>query len=75
MLTADRARRGVATFILPVLEDANSIQIALMQVMRLILSGQLDPKTASLLLYALQTASSNLGRTNFEPVIKTRCSH
>jgi hypothetical protein len=34
-LTADRARRGVATFILPVLEDANSIQIALMQVMRL----------------------------------------
>jgi hypothetical protein len=42
-----------------------------MQVMRLILSGQLDPKTAGLLLYALQTASSNLSRTNFEPVIKT----
>ena len=37
-LSADRARRGVATFILPVLEDANSIQIALMQVMRLLLS-------------------------------------
>ena len=53
------------------LEDANSIQVSLMQVMRLILSGQLDPKTAGLLLYALQTASSNLSRTNFEPVIKT----
>ncbi len=66
-LSTDRARRGVATFILPVLEDANSIQIALMQVMRLLVSGQLDHKTASLLLYALQTASTNLRQTNFKP--------
>jgi hypothetical protein len=72
VLNANRARRGRAALDLPVLEDANSIQVSLMQVMRLILSGQLDPKTAGLLLYALQTASSNLGRTNFEPVIKTR---
>ena len=54
------------------LEDANSIQVALMQVMRLILSGQIDAKNAGLLLYALQTASTNLSRTNFEPTIKTR---
>jgi hypothetical protein len=66
-LSADRARRGVATFVLPVLEDANSIQIALMQVMRLLLSQQIDPKTASLLLYALQTASTNLRMTKFDP--------
>jgi hypothetical protein len=66
-LGADRARRGVATFELPILEDANSIQIALMQVMRLLVSGQLDHKTASLLLYALQTASANLRLTNFKP--------
>jgi hypothetical protein len=66
-LGADRARRGVATFELPVLEDANSIQIALMQVMRLLVSGQLEHKTASLLLYALQTASSNLRLANFKP--------
>jgi hypothetical protein len=72
VLNADRARRTRTTFDLPLLEDANSIQIALMQVMRLILSGQIDPKTAGLLLYALQTASSNLPRTNFEPTIKTR---
>ena len=71
-LNADRARRNRAVFDLPLLEDANSIQLALMQVMRLILSGQLDGKTAGLLLYALQTASSNLARTNFEPTIKTR---
>jgi hypothetical protein len=66
-LSADRARRGVATFVLPVLEDANSIQIALMQVMRLLVARQLDHKTASLLLYALQTASTNLRLTNFKP--------
>ena len=68
-LTADRARRGVATFILPVLEDANSIQVALMQVMRLLVSQQIDHKTASLLLYALQTASTNLRMTDFKPYI------
>jgi len=77
-LNANRARRARAALELPVLEDANSIQISLMQVMRLIVSGQIDPKTAGLLLYALQTASSNLGRTSFEPrpmqvVIDPKC--
>jgi hypothetical protein len=72
VLNANRARRGRAALDLPVLEDANSVQVSLMQVMRLILSGQVDPKTAGLLLYALQTASSNLSRINFEPVVKTR---
>ena len=69
-LSADRAktdRRRLASIDLPVLEDANSIQSSLMQVIRLLLSGQLDPKTAGLLLYALQTAAANLSRTNFEP--------
>ena len=61
-----RARRNIAVT-LPVLEDANSIQVTLMQVMRLILTGQIDGKNAGLLLYALQTASSNLPRTNFQP--------
>jgi hypothetical protein len=65
-LAADRKRRGIATFILPVLEDANSIQMSLMQVMRLLVSHDIDHKTASLLLYALQTASSNLRLTKFE---------
>ncbi len=65
-LVADR-KRASATFVLPVLEDANSIQIALMQVMRLLVSQQIESKTASLLLYALQTASSNLRMTDFKP--------
>src|SRR5262245_29935244 len=60
------------TIDLPLLEDANSIQVALMQVMRLILRGQIEPKTAGLLLYALQTASLNLRNTNFEPRSKTK---
>jgi len=73
VLNANRARcRARVALDLPVLEDANSVQVSLMQVMRLILSGQLDSKTAGLLLYALQTASSNLSRINFEPAVKTR---
>src|SRR5207248_3106667 len=44
-------------------------QIALMQVMRLLVSQQIDHKTASLLLYALQTASTNLRMTDFKPFI------
>ena len=52
---------------LPPLEDANSIQLALMQVTRLLLSGRIDHKTAGLVLYALQTASSNLKNLNLEP--------
>jgi hypothetical protein len=69
-LNTDRTRRKRSLAItLPVLEDANSIQISLMQIMRLIISGQIDGKTAGLLLYALQTASSNLPRTNFQPYL------
>jgi hypothetical protein len=68
-LNVDRRRRGTATFFLPVLEDANSIQMSLMQIMRLLLTGQIEPKTASLLLYALQTASTNLRLTNFDPFV------
>ena len=60
------ATRRPASVTLPVLEDANSIQVAVMQVTRLLLAGQIEHKTASLTLYALQIASSNLARTSFE---------
>ena len=49
---------------LPVLEDADSIQMGLVEVMRLIVTQQIDHKAAGLLLYALQTASANLKRTS-----------
>jgi hypothetical protein len=66
-LNANRSRRSRYSLDLPILEDANSIQVALMQGMRLLLTNQVDHKTAALLFYALQTASTNLRRTEFEP--------
>lgn len=60
-----------AAITLPVLEDADSIQVALMQVLRLILGGQIDAKIAGLLLYGLQTASLNLRQMKLEPLLKT----
>ena len=45
---------------LPTLEDADSIQLAVMQVMDALLRDQIDTKIAGLLLYGLQIASSNL---------------
>ena len=62
-----RARRRTIAIDLPVFEDANSVQVSLMQITRLLIAGDIDAKTAGLVLYALQTASSNLHRTRFEP--------
>jgi hypothetical protein len=57
---------GQARFMVPLLEDANSVQMALMQVMQLLGTGQMEHKTAALMFYALQTASCNLRNTEFE---------
>ena len=58
---------AITSLDLPVLEDANSVQVAIMQVLRLILAKQLEPKIARLLLYGLQTASLNLKHADFQP--------
>ncbi len=47
-------------FVVPVLEDAHSIQFALAQTMQRLLAQVIDPKTAGLMFYGLQIASSNL---------------
>ena len=57
----------IATITFPVLEDANSIQVALMQIMQLLLTQEIDPKVAGLLLYGLQTASANLRQATLNP--------
>jgi hypothetical protein len=68
-LSADRARNSrTLPFTLPVLEDASSIQVSLTQIMRLLADGQIERKTASLMLYALQIATTNLHDTSFENV-------
>ena len=61
------AHHVTTEFVLPVLEDADSIQITLGQIMRMIVCRQVDTKAAGLLLYGLQIASANLRRTSFEP--------
>jgi len=60
-------KSGLRKFGFPLLEDANSIQVALMKVIQMIGSGIIDHKTAGLMLYALQTASANLRYAKFEP--------
>ncbi len=52
---------------LPTLEDANSVQVGLAEVMRLLATRELDSKTGALLLYAMQTAAVNMKGTSFEP--------
>jgi hypothetical protein len=59
-------RQTGAVINLPVLEDADSIQVALMQVLRLILGGEIESRMAGLLLYGLQTASLNLRQMKLE---------
>jgi hypothetical protein len=53
-------------FDLPLLEDANSVQVALMNAIQMLGAGRIDHKTAGLMLYALQTASVNLRNAEFE---------
>lgn len=57
---------------LPLLEDADAIQVALMEVLRLLLTGKIDQKRAALMLYGLQIASANLKKTTLEPDVPTR---
>ena len=60
------AASAAARFDLPLLEDANCVQVALMKVIQMLGSGTLDHKTAGLMLYALQTASINLRYVDLE---------
>ncbi len=59
-------------FTLPNLEDANSIQLALAQVMHLLLTQQIEHRTASLLLRALRIAATNVKFTTLEPLPQTQ---
>ena len=70
------SEHGIIT--LPTLEDPNSIQLGLGEVMRLLVTQQIDHRTASLLLRALRTATANVKFTSLEPkpteiVIDPKC--
>ena len=45
---------------IPFVEDATTLQVALMQVIRSLQRGEIDRPTAGTILYALQIAASNL---------------
>src|SRR5438552_2284114 len=62
-----RRQQPNAPFVLPLLEDANSIQMAIQQVAEAVLEERIDNKRAGLVLFALQTAACNLKNTDFEP--------
>lgn len=63
-LLAEESKVCMGNF--PLLEDANSVQVAVMHVIHLLGSGKMDTKVAGLMLYALQTASANMKRVSFE---------
>jgi hypothetical protein len=50
---------------LPALEDANSIQMAIMRVQKALIEDEISEKKAGLLLYSLQMSASNLKNTTF----------
>jgi hypothetical protein len=52
----------------PPLEDANSVQCAILQVLNGLKSKLITPLEARVYLYGLKAASINARRTNFEPV-------
>ena len=57
--------RWNVTLALP--DDADSIQMGLGEVIRLILTNRINHQTAALLVYTLQTASVNLRYTSLQP--------
>jgi hypothetical protein len=50
---------------LPPPEDANAIQVGLMRIQKAMLEGTISTKMAGLLLYSMQLALTNVGRTTF----------
>jgi hypothetical protein len=54
-------------FSLPVLDDANSIQVALNKTAQGLVDGTLNEKVATKLAYVLQVAMTNVDKVDFEP--------
>jgi hypothetical protein len=62
----DSAARRNREFVLPIIEDAASLQLALNKILQGIVDKLIDHKTASTLLYGLQIAAANLKRLDAE---------
>jgi len=71
-LYLDGERHSESSMVLPVFEDAHSIQTVIRQVVQLMLSRRIDRKDAGVLLYALQIASGNLKTMQAEKAMPTQ---
>jgi hypothetical protein len=61
------APAGMSSYKLPVLEDPETIQVAITRVIQGVAYGTIDAVRAKFMLYALQIASQNIKRSNFKP--------
>jgi hypothetical protein len=52
-------------FVLPALEDANAILMAVMRVQKALIDDEISEKKAGLLLYSIQIAAASIGKTTF----------
>src|SRR6185437_13048022 len=50
---------------IPVVEDANAIQVGLMRIQKALIEDTISMKKAGLLLYSMQLALTNVGQTTF----------
>jgi hypothetical protein len=65
--TGKDPHRALGSGVLPALEDANSIQLALAEVMRLAIMGSIEYRVFALLLRALRIAASNVKHLSLTP--------
>ena len=65
---AQRLRRAQRTLTLPLLEDANAIQVAIMEIIDAMVQDRIDLPRARLILRALHMASVNLKRVNIDSI-------
>src|SRR6266705_2039805 len=66
-----RLRRRHKRIPLPIVEDANSVQLALNQVAARIMDESMDLKRSGQLLYMLQLSSQNIARTRFDQLLSS----
>jgi hypothetical protein len=59
------AEARALTLSLPAAEDANAIQVGLMRIQKAVIDDTISMKKAGLLLYSMQLAMTNVGRTTF----------
>jgi hypothetical protein len=71
-LYMDGQRYCDSQIVLPVFEDAHSIQTVIRQVVQLMLTRRIERKDAGVLLYALQIASGNLKMMQLEKAKPTQ---